>query len=338
MNIEEIVNFYLTASTGELVKKADEVCRQNYSGSVWIRGLIEFSNYCRMDCAYCGIRKSNDKVSRYRLTENEIIETVRQGKEAGIRTFVLQSGEDGGRDIKTLCRLVEKTRLTLGENGALTLSCGRMSKSNYAELKKAGADRYLMRFETSDENIYAKLKNGENLSIRLRALRDLKELGFETGSGYMVGLPEETEQTRINNALLCRELELDMVGIGPFIPHPETPLKDAEQGPIEMAVRSTALIRLLLPKTNIPATTAAGSIDPEGREKILMAGANVLMPNITPVKYKKNYLLYPGKICLDESGLECLNCLSFRVKQTGKKIDLGVGTALSYKERERELV
>lgn len=336
MNTAEILEFYRASSTDELVRQADTACRTHYDGKVWIRGLIEFSNHCRMDCAYCGIRKSNSKVSRYRLSENEILETVRAGKEAGFRTFVLQSGEDAGRNIRALCRLTEKIRSILDDDCALTLSCGRFSRSDYRELKKSGADRYLMRFETSDTRLYSELKNGEDLNVRLNALKDLKDLGFETGSGYMVGLPGETEEIRINNALVCKELGLDMVGIGPFIPHPETPLKDSPQGPINLAVRATALVRLLLPKANIPATTAAGSLDTEGREKILKAGANVLMPNITPVQYKKDYLLYPGKICLEESGLDCLGCLSLRVRQAGKHIEMGIGTALSFKNNIME--
>jgi biotin synthase len=330
LTTEEILHLYRTLPTEELSAKAEEACRENYSGRVFLRGLIEFSNYCKKDCAYCGIRKSNLNVKRYRLSDGEIAESVSAGLQAGLKTFVLQSGEDAGNDVRSLCRLVGNLRNRFGNEFALTLSCGEMPKSDYLELKKSGADRYLMRFETSDPEIYSRLKNGEKLEARLNALRGLKELGFETGSGFMVGLPGETDRTRENNALLCKELGLDMVGIGPFIPHPETPLRDSRKENIDLAVRATALVRLLLPKANMPATTAAGSLDPEGREKMLKAGANVLMPNITPVNYKKDYLLYPGKICLDESGLDCLSCLSFRVKQTGKTVDLGIGNSLTF--------
>lgn len=336
MTDQEIVEFYKLSCTDVLTKKSDETCRSHYGDRVWIRGLIEFSNHCVCDCAYCGIRKSNRSVKRYRLTEDDIIRTVRDGQEVGIRTFVLQSGEDAFFSIKRLCRIVERVKNILNDNDALTLSCGKFSRNDYRELKKAGADRYLMRFETSDKNLYSSMKNGEPLSERLAALSDLKDLGYETGSGFLVGLPGETDEIRINNALLCKKLGLDMVGIGPFIPHPETPLKNAPQESIEWTFRAIALVRLLLPKANIPATTAAGSLDPQGREKALAAGANVLMPNLTPVEHKKDYLLYPGKICLEESGLDCLGCLSLRVKQAGKRIDMGTGHALSFNNIARE--
>ncbi len=320
-----IIGFYRTASTEELIRKADAVCRQYHSDKVWLRGLIEFSNYCVMDCQYCGIRRSNSNVRRYRLTGDEIIATVKKGLEAGLRTFVLQSGEDPFFTSDRLCRLVGRIKNAVSDNAAITLSCGARTRVQFRELKNAGVDRYLMRFETSDGQLYKALRNGMKLEDRLRALYDLKDLGYETGSGYMVGLPGETEETRINNALLCRKLGLDMAGIGPFIPHPETPLSSAAQMPIELAVRATALLRLLLPLANIPATTAAGTLDPMGREKMIEAGANVLMPNITPVEYRKDYLLYPNKICIEETGFESIGCLSSRVALSGKVLDFGRG-------------
>ncbi len=323
-----VIGFYRTASMEELIRKADAVCRQYHSNKVWLRGLIEFSNYCAMDCQYCGIRRSNSNVHRYRLTEDEIVITVQKGLEAGLRTFVLQSGEDPFFTTDRLCRLVERIKNTVPDNAAITLSCGIKTKAQFRALKNSGVDRYLMRFETSDRQLYAKLRNGVKLEDRVRALYDLKDLGYETGSGYMVGLPGETEDIRISNALLCRKLSLDMVGVGPFIPHPDTPLFSAAQMPIELAVRATALLRLLLPLANIPATTAAGTLDPMGREKMIEAGANVLMPNITPVEHKKDYLLYPNKICIGETGFECLGCLSSRVALSGKVLDFGRGNSL----------
>jgi biotin synthase len=325
MTIHEILDFYKTASTKELSMTADSICRETYGGKVWVRGLIEFSNYCSMDCLYCGIRKSNTKVNRYRMESGEIIDTVRDAWKAGFRTFVLQGGEDRYYSLKVLCGIIDKIKKISGGEAAVTLSCGTKSRSEYRELKKAGCDRYLLRFETSDPELHRTLRNGAPLEGRLKAVRDLKDLGFETGSGYMLGLPGETEETRINNALLCLELELDMAGIGPFIPNPDTPLYGSSQGPLDLTIRAAALLRLLLPKANIPATTAAGSLDPAGRQKMLSAGANVLMPNITPLKYKKDYRLYPGKICLEETGLECLSCLKILAKQTGKEIDMGRG-------------
>ncbi|HOV14820.1 MAG TPA: [FeFe] hydrogenase H-cluster radical SAM maturase HydE [Spirochaetota bacterium] len=336
MNLSDILDFYKSSQTDELINKADEVCRTVYGDKVFLRGLIEFSNYCDKDCLYCGIRNSNTTVHRYRLTENEIIQTVKEGFKSGLKTFVLQSGEDDWYSQKKLCYIIDEIKKVTDNEAALTLSCGIKTKSQYGELKSAGCDRYLIRFETSDENLHKYLRGGISLKRRLQALDDLKSLDFEVGSGYMVGLPEETEETRINNAILCYNYNFDMVGIGPFIPHPDTPLADTIQQPIDLAIRATALIRLLLPKSNIPATTAAGTLDKDGREKILKSGANVLMPNITPTVYKKDYLLYPNKICIDESGFQCIGCLSGRVKSIDKTLSFERGDSISFLERMKD--
>jgi biotin synthase len=328
LNINNVIDFYKNAPYAELLKKANEVCKNNYGNKVYLRGLIEFSNYCTEDCLYCGIRKSNYKVNRYRLTEDEIIKTVEEGYKSGLKTFVLQSGEDNYFTIKKLVSIITKIKSVTEGVAAITLSCGIKTKSQYKEIKSAGCDRYLMRFETSDKELYKYLKNGKFLERRLKALNELKELEFEVGSGFMVGLPGETEEIRINNAILCSQLQLNMVGIGPFIPHPDTPLKDCDISPIDLAVKSVALVRLLLPGANIPATTAAGSLSKDGREKMLFAGANVLMPNITPTVYKKDYLLYPGKICLDETGFQCIGCLSKRVATVNKELCYERGDSL----------
>ena len=207
------------------------------------------------------------------------------------------------------------------------MSFGARSLDEYKMMKAAGADRYLLRFETSDEHLFFKLR-GTKLKNRLQNLADIRESGLQVGSGYMTGLPGESEETRINNALLCRELDLDMVGIGPFIPSDETPLAGSPQQPIELAVKGTALLRLLLPKAHIPATTAAGSLKPTGREDMIKAGANVMMPNLTPVTVKKDYLLYPGKICLDDTGAQCIGCMGMRVKSVGREISFSRADAL----------
>lgn len=330
MDSKEAIYLYKSVPTEELSKLANDITLKNYSDKIFVRGLLEFSNYCGMDCLYCGIRKSNAKTIRYRLSDEEIIDTIKFGLDTNIKTFVLQSGEDYNYNVKELSKLVYKIKKITGSETAITLSCGLMNKEGYKELKDNGCDRYLMRFETSDENVYSYLKKGQSLKTRIHGLENLKNLGFEVGSGFMVGLPGETIETRINNALLCKELELDMIGIGPFIPHDETPLKEEDSGSLDTILRTTALLRILLPYTNIPATTATGSIDALGREKALSCGANVLMPNITPTKYKKNYLLYPGKICLEESGFECISCLSGRVESVGKKISYEKGNSLSY--------
>lgn len=324
----EVVNFYRTASRDDIIKRANAVCRHFHGDKVFVRGLIEFSNYCVMDCLYCGIRRENENVNRYRLSEEQLLELARQGVREGVKTFVLQGGEDPHFTVDKLCRILDGMKEITGDSTAVTLSIGIRSKEDYRRLKAAGADRYLMRFETSDEKLHNYLRGGVTLARRLRALEDLREVGFEVGSGYMVGLPGETEETRINNALLCHKMNFHMVGIGPFIPHPDTPLGKAPQEPIELAIRATALVRMLLPLANMPATTAAGSLDKLGREKMLGAGANVLMPNITPEDFKKDYLLYPGKICLDESGFTCIGCLDARTGLVNKSLSFERGNSL----------
>lgn len=334
MDSNSIIEFYRHSNTEELTECANRVCNENYGNKVFLRGLIEFSNYCNRDCLYCGIRNSNNNVHRYRLTKDEIINTVKDGLKIGLQTFVLQSGEDDFYSVQALREIIEEIKNVSDNKAAVTLSCGIKTKEQYKELKNSGCDRYLIRFETSDDNLHKYLRGGISLKRRLQALDDLKELEFEVGSGYMVGLPDETEEIRINNAILCYKYGFDMVGIGPFIPHPETPLASSNQQPIELAIRATSLSRLLLPKANIPATTASGTLSENGREEILKCGANVLMPNITPVKYKKDYLIYPNKICIGESGFECINCLSNRIKTIDKVLSFDRGDSLSFKERQ----
>jgi len=322
----EILAFYAKAGTEALTGRARELCLERHGRRILLRGLIEYSNRCACDCLYCGIRRSNARVYRYRLEPEEIAALARKGYAAGLRSFVLQGGEDPAYAEAALPRAVEMIRESCPE-AAITLSAGILDRAAYGRLKLVGADRYLLRFETSDPELHRSLRGGVGLGRRLEALVDLADLGYQVGSGYMVGLPGETEETRVDNALLCRELRLDMVGIGPFIPHGDTPLAGSPQSPIELTLRAAALVRLLLPDAHMPATTAAGSLDPEGREKMILAGANVLMPNITPPSAKRNYLLYPGKICLDEEGETCIGCLSLRMKTIGREISFDRGDA-----------
>ena len=312
---------------GELMALARSETDRVHGKAVLLRGLIEVTNECSMDCLYCGIRKSNLKATRYRLSLQDLKSTIRAGREAGFRTFVLQGGEDPDLAGEGLLRLTAAAREAAGD-AAITLSFGIRSRREYEELRAVGADRYLMRFETADPDLHRYLRNGVTLERRLMALEDLRAADFQLGSGFMTGLPGETEDTLIRNVELCAELDLDMGGIGPFIPHPDTPLADAPGGTLDASLRATALLRLALPACHIPATTAAGSIHPEGREKQLEAGANVLMPNLTPTGQKKNYLLYPGKICLDESGFQCVGCLSLRVAGRGLHVSWERGDAL----------
>lgn len=327
MSDTELIDLYLRAPDEELYSRARAVCEEVHGKAVLLRGLIEFSNTCALDCHYCGIRASNRDVMRYRLEPGDLVEAARQAWEAGLRSLVLQSAEDPWYTTDRLAGAVAAIKAAC-PGLALTLSCGVKSRAAYAQLKEAGADRYLLRFETCDPGLHRRIRNGQGLESRLKALGELRDLGYQVGSGFMVGLAGETEETRLANALLCRDLGLDMVGIGPFIPHPATPLGRAPQEPLRLTLRLTALLRLLMPRAHLPATTAAGSLDPQGREKMIGAGANVLMPNMTPTSVRKDYLLYPGKICLDEAGEKCLGCLGLRMAGVDRKLSYARGDAL----------
>ena len=314
----------------ELISQADEARRHRVGDGVWLRGLLEFTNRCTQGCAYCGIRGGNGRAVRYSLTEDQIEATVRRGWDRGFRTFVLQGGEDPDWTTDRLCSLVERLHSLLGDSGALTLSCGLKSRRDFRRLAEAGANRYLLRFETSDPELFARLKPGQTLARRLEALEDLRDGGFEVGSGFLVGLPGETEETRRENLRLCVSLGLHMVGIGPFLPHPDTPLAGARPGSLEETVRLVALLRLLLPDANLPATTAAGSRAGGGREAMLAAGANVLMPNLTPPGVREHYTLYPGKVALVRDGAEDLEELLAHLRTLGRVGLLGRGDSRAF--------
>jgi biotin synthase len=316
-----------------LAAEARLISDQVFGDDIYLRGLIEYTNHCAVDCLYCGIRRSNENPLRYRLDKDEILSAVREGFDRGLRTFVLQGGEDAWFTTERLADICSAIKEATKGEAALTLSCGIRPRRDYRTLREAGADRYLMRFETSDPHLHKHLRGGVPLAKRLAALEDLRNEGFQLGSGFMVGLPGESDDTVIRNVELCAELGVDMAGVGPFIPHPETPLADAPQEPLEKALFATALLRIFCRETHIPATTAAGSLQKDGRERMIACGANVLMPNLTPVNNKKNYLLYPGKICLDESGLQCVGCLSMRVRTVDRvlsfdRADGRVGTPI----------
>ena len=293
-----------------------EILQKESSGILFfLRGLIEYTNHCAVDCLYCGLRRSNTAVNRYRLDDAEILDAVVAGYGRGLRTFVLQGGEDAGFSTDRIARLCDSIRRATDGQAAITLSCGIRSREDYRALRQAGAERFLMRFETSEPELHRFLRGGLTLERRLKALKELRAEGFQVGSGFMVGLPGERDETIIRNVELCAELGVDMAGVGPFIPHPDTPLGAAPRNSLDLSLFATALLRIACPETHIPATTAAGSLERDGRERMISCGANVLMPNLTPVSRKKDYLLYPGKICLEESGLQCVGCLSTRVAQ-----------------------
>jgi len=326
---EEIVYFLQTqneAVIDRLFTEADRI-RKKYAGNeVHIRGIIEFSNHCGKDCLYCGLRKSNSFVARYRMSLEEIFISARAAAELGYKTVVLQSGEDRFYTISDMCSLVERIKGEL--DLAVTLSLGELSYDEYARLKDAGTDRYLLRFETSDPKLYKKLKPDGDYGRRFIILKQLRELGFQVGSGIMLGLPGQTLESIADDILLFDELQLDMVGNGPFISHADTPLKDTRGGDLTTSLKVAALTRLVTLNAHIPATSALGAIHPEGRQKAFGTGANVIMPNITPKKYRKHYQIYPGKICIDESPRDCSNCISHMLKTLGRTISKGYGHSL----------
>ncbi len=314
----EAIRELMDLPTDVLVAEADRIRKERYGDGVWIRGLLEFTNRCACNCLYCGLRRDNRRIRRYALEDRTVLSADGDAFDVGIRTFVLQGGEDPFWTTERLCALVGAIKRKTKGEAAVTLSCGIRSRDEYAALRDAGMDRYLLRFETSDRELHECLRDGVPFDLRLRALYDLRETGIELGSGFMVGLPGETERTRFENLLLCRDLELDMIGIGPFIPNPDTPLGNALPGTIAETVRMTALLRIILPDANIPATTAAGSLAAGGREAMLAAGANVLMPNITPLDVRTCYLLYPGKDTIRQDGVQELGEIGERLRSLGR--------------------
>ena len=293
----------------------NKVRQQIYGNVIYVRGLIEFTNYCKNDCYYCGIRRSNKNAQRYRLTEEDILLCCQQGYELGFRTFVLQGGEDGYYTDERLLSIIHKIKAEYPDC-ALTLSIGEKSEESYRDYREAGVDRYLLRHETADEEHYGKLHpSSMSCEHRKNCLRTLKKLGFQTGAGFMVGAPYQTVENLADDFLFLKELNPEMVGIGPFIPHQDTPFHGEKSGTLEDTLFYLALLRLMLPHALLPATTALGTIHPKGREMGVLSGANVVMPNLSPVSVRKKYMLYDGKICTGDEAAECRYCLSRRMEQ-----------------------
>lgn len=277
----------------DLFASADRVRKNEVGNEIYLRGIIEFSNFCECNCLYCGLRKANDKLSRYRMTDNEILETARQVKATGISTVVLQSGEDSHFSAQHICRLVKTIQQETGL--VVTLSIGERPPADYRAFGQAGASRYLLKHETASPELYKYLRPGRQLDKRVSCLRTIKELGYETGTGNMVGLPGQTYEILADDLLLMKLLDADMLGIGPFIAHPDTPLNGIENDDLELTLRVIAIARLLTRNTNIPATTALATLHPHGRLQALQAGANVVMPDFSPETYKSRYDIYPGR-------------------------------------------
>ena len=288
-----------------------------FGKKIYLRGLVEFSNYCKNDCYYCGIRCSNKKAQRYRLSEEEILKCCDEGRKLGFMSFVLQSGEDRAFSTEKLCGIVSAIK-EHHPDCAVTLSLGELPEEDYRALYAAGADRYLLRHETADNAHYAKLHpRNMRLENRLACLRVLKAIGYQTGCGMMIGAPYQTPETLAEDMLFIKDFEPHMVGTGPFIPHADTPFKDMPQGSFETTLLVLSLIRIMLPKTLLPATTALGTIHPLGREAGIQAGANVLMPNLSPVAVREKYALYDNKICTGEESAQCVHCLKTRLASIG---------------------
>ena len=309
----------------ELFSRARRLAKSYYGNQVYTRGLIEFTNYCRNDCYYCGIRKSNRNASRYHLTFDEIMECCEMGYDLGFRTFVLQGGEDLSYTTDDLVKIIAAIRNGY-QDCAITLSIGERSREEYQAYFDAGANRYLLRHETADENHYQKLHPPDLTGAhRKQCLWDLKEIGYQVGSGFMVGSPWQTMENLADDLLFLKELGPHMVGIGPFIPHKDTPFKDFEAGTLDMTLFCIGMLRLMFPYALLPATTALGTIHPEGREMGILAGANVVMPNLSPLSVRKKYLLYDNKICTGDEAAECRQCLNRRMERIGYELSVDRG-------------
>lgn len=324
----DIVRLLTTVPADEVYARADKVRQETLGSDVHLRGLIEFSNICRNDCLYCGIRRGNKEVKRYRMDEDELVETARHAVDIGFQTIVLQSGEDLHFDTPRMCRIIERIKAM---DVALTLSIGEREYDDYRAFRNAGADRYLMRIETTDVNLYHRLNPGMSWQRRHECLMMIRELGFELGSGIMVGLPDQSVSSIADDLLYLKDIGVDMAGIGPFIPHPGTPLADAAGGTLEMALRTMAVMRLMLPDINIPATTAMETLHPQGRIMALQAGANVVMPNVTEGEYRRLYELYPGKICVNDTPVHCRSCIGLKIQSIGRTIGYGRGGHISHR-------
>lgn len=303
-----------------LREKADKARRRVYGNKVFIRGLIEISNICKNDCLYCGIRKGNRSCQRYRLSEEDILTCCKEGYGLGFRTFVMQGGEDGFFTDEVMCSIIRKIKKSYPDC-AVTLSLGERSEESYRRLFEAGADRYLLRHETADKEHYGKL-HPKNLSWdkRMECLRNLKKIGFQTGCGFMVESPFQTSEQLAKDLKFVEEFSPEMCGIGPFIPHNETVFRDEKAGSCELTCYLLSIVRLIKPTILLPSTTALGTIDKEGREKGILSGGNVVMPNLSPLSVRKKYMLYDGKISTDEEAAENLMRLKEKISAIGFEV------------------
>ncbi len=327
-------NIYDPGNMNYLLARAHETRMEHYHTKVFMRGLVEFTSYCKRDCLYCGIRASNRKAERYRLSSSEILEACAEGYELGYKTFVLQGGEDDYYTDDRVVEIVGKIKERF-PGCAVTLSIGEKSFESYKKYYDAGADRYLLRHETASRTLYNKL-HPKTMSFdnRIQCLKNLKEIGYQVGAGFMVGLPGQTNEDYVMDLHFLKELQPHMVGIGPFIPHKDTPFAAEGGGTVETTIVMLAIVRLLLPEVLLPATTALGTLDPMGREKGLKAGANVVMPNLSPVEVRKKYALYDGKICTGDEAAECRKCIEGRITNAGFSVDMSRGDHKTWRSEQ----
>ena len=308
------------SATNDLATAADCVRRSVYGQDVYIRGLIEVSNYCKNNCHYCGIRRDNREVLRYRLTKEDLLSCCAQGYALGFRTFVLQGGEDPRLTGEVVCDWVDAIKSSYPDC-AVTLSLGEKSKASYAALFRAGADRYLLRHETANDCHYGQLHPAElTAENRKRCLYDLKDVGFQVGAGFMVGSPYQTPRHLLEDLRFLQRLDPDMIGIGPFLPHHATPFGNEPKGSLTLTLRLLAMLRLMFPHALLPATTALGTLHPNGRVMGLQAGGNVVMPNLSPLSVRKLYTLYENKIATDAEAAEGLALLKMQVERAGYRV------------------
>ena len=314
---EEELAELLTSSAAEepLAAAADRVRRKYVGDGVHLRGLIEFTNICRRSCFYCGLRRENERAERYRLRPREIVRLARNARGYGYRTVVLQGGEDGYWHVERLAPILREIR-ALGL--VITLSIGERTEEEYRALKEAGASRFLLRIETTDRELYERFDPGMSWEARRACLASLRALGYEVGTGSLVGLPGQSVESLARDILFFQELDADMVGIGPFIPNGDTPLGEAAAGDIHLTRRMVSLLRLLLPEANIPATTAMETLERGARSLILRSGANVVMPNVTEGDFRRKYALYPGKACVKDKPEHCRACLGAQLSAIGR--------------------
>ena len=305
-----------------LFSLADKTREEYVGDEVHLRGLIEFSNICKRQCKYCGLRCEDKFIDRYRISKENIISYAEHAVNMGYKTIVLQSGEDEYYNTDLMCEIIEGIK-KLGV--ALTLSIGEKTYEEYKAFKEAGADRYLIRIETTDKTLYNQMHPNMDFDNRVRCLENLGRLGYEVGTGCLVGLPNQTIESLADDILFFKEINADMVGIGPFIPHPHTPLKDSATGSFTLALKVMALTRILLKDINIPATTAMETLNPNGRIIALQSGANVVMPNVTTTEYRAKYEIYPNKICINENPDKCKGCISAKIHSIGRTVSTSFG-------------